>query len=1026
MTSSSPGPTPVPGSGPPEAVKSGGGGRLYEHPLQVLAQHYAGNLAHNTVCQSAGLPQRTEVSVEEVRSRRKAARLQNTLSATSVPRTVGRTPRDPRRCGLPPLQSGRSPTPRTGPLEDSGIWTPPSPASRAADWGLWSSRPEEECGMDHVVGSLERLIPRVEREGFDEKWKAVGDWIEKYSNSREDNNVAVHAAKLLGIDLAPPSADDDYANKWPPRGPPRRTGPLPKQARGATVSGSLPSRARISTAVVVLDVLLSLIARSSPVMSQVAREVRSIILQAVFAGCGDSEPDGAVHIPDLTGDRLPKEEVDDAREAYRRTRQPFCGLVDGLRKKLGIMSEEIEGGDRKAERLLGVMDRGMAYWKGHLKSCILKAWSQVAKNRKREELMLKKQVEVETQRAKLEINLARATEKLQTTQRSKTDEVTRLTSELEDEKKARVTTESEARKVMEESEQVLREARDDGSRKVAELTADMDIAVQDRDAMSQLCRDITVCCLEGHPAESAVVAQCMPPGEVSVAEAGLEDTLCFWLNAVVERSGVPDAGQYKIKSMHDGIRLFIPYVMAAHFMAPTAVPRVLVDHAISPQTVQERAQRAIHAARMAGVSVSFDAATFAKPDSVRFHIVFASQLFARYTDPPSAGTHHSICVPQPLRPPSDHPLWKGPLPADASRWRERAQKAWERCCQLRASGAAIQGKMISSLLDMAAGGAKAAKPLDEGQRLLYVDAPLTLIEGDDTVPEAEVAPLRELLQQYCITLRSIFRYYATSDTRQVDESLSTDEIWKLLSDCRMTANKDPRNGISRGTADEIVGKAGKGKDGLGPTDFVRFLMRLAAVRIKGTSQLSDKLRTLLEKTVIRNANYSDTTEFLTSVYSPEVQGVLVTNKDWAQACFRAYCKAGAKGWLAQGKGKMEDRRMYIDDFVQLTSDMTLTDSVLTQQSIRQIFLQTVLSDEQSSDGSSEMGLTYQQFLECICVLAAFKSPLPYFPLSKRLARFFDVWWTPLLADVAKFKKVHDEYGQIMKSPAAAFARQTTN
>jgi len=318
-------------------------------------------------------------------------------------------------------------------------------------------------------------------------------------------------------------------------------------------------------------------------------------------------------------------------------------------------------------------------------------------------------------------------------------------------------------------------------------------------------------------------------------------------------------------------------------------------------------------------------------------------------------------------------------------------------------------------------GRQAARPLDAAQRSMYVDAPLKTgaepYVPDDFVPQTEMGPMQELLQEHCVTMRSIFRYYATSDVRQVDESLSSDEIWRLLTDCRMTTSKDTRNGISRGVAEDLVKKAALGKEALDPTDFVRFLIRLAAVRVKGSTSVTDKLKTLLEKTILRYANYSDTKPFLTQVYSAEVQSLLTSHKDWCAAIYRAYCKGGKGGWL--GAKAAADRRMYIDEFVQLCTDLTLTDSILTQQSIRQVFLQTVLSDEKRDDGSTgELGLTYHQFLECICVLAAFKSPLPYFPLSRRVARFFDVWFMPLLSDGGKFKKVHDEYQQLIKQQSA--------
>eukprot|EP01065_Artemidia_motanka_P034372 TRINITY_DN4173_c0_g1_i1.p1 TRINITY_DN4173_c0_g1~~TRINITY_DN4173_c0_g1_i1.p1 ORF type:complete len:1033 (+),score=168.47 TRINITY_DN4173_c0_g1_i1:77-3100(+) len=997
------------------------GGHLYAQPLRVLTRHFGstvGLAGAQLMQQSSTLAQsRPAVSLQELRHRGRKRR-----SVHSGHRKHAKQ--------LPPLHGAvaalDSPSADDGQQRADTLRPTWDGAGIAAASGVqeWSLAPRtEECGIDHLVRSLERLIPRVQRDGFPDKWQAVGEWIDKYDDSRDIRNVTTHCASVLGIVLDPvesaPSTAE--ADMWPP---PRGPSP-PRRHRGRERRGTLlksPGKGRVASAAVLLDVLFTLLVKCSPSLRSVVREVRSTLLLSIFAGTS-ARPDECVPVPDFTATEFPRSDFEEAKGTYRTTRQPYSGLVDELMSKLGIAANELEAGEQKSERLLAVMDRGMAFWKGQLKQCIVRVWSNHLKTQRRIQTLEKQLNEADESRKKLDLSLKRALQTIRDLKDSHANEVAFLRQEVQTEKTQRAAAEAQLKELENEQDALLRNARDGGAKREVELQDQLERASKERDDLMLLCRDVTVHCLEGPPKQSAQLCRVQAATAGALKGQSLGASIVPWLNTVTAAAeGVADKSQYAVKSLSDTYRLLEPYILAMRFMAPDVITKAVADAALQPQTVQDRAHKVLDAARQLGLELPFGAEALTRANSVREHAFFCAALFGRYCDPTIGSTCSLANFPAVPRA-GEHPMWpKKSDPGTALKWRERMDKAWISLQRRREAGAAMRN--LAEAMALGDGDSVSAlSSVEEQQRAMYLgavpmDGPIP--ELDDVLPAEPRRQVMQAIQEVVLTnyraLRGIFRFYATSDSRHIDEQLSPDEVWKLLGDCKISSGKDSRAGVTRNQSDDVFRRAAGQKSMLGPTEFVRLLVRLAAVRVKGSMAVADKLQSFVERHVLPNANYSDTGDFRAQVYSNEVQSVLLSQRDLCVACFRSYCKS-SRSWLS---GKGGDKRMTIDEFSQLATDLTLPDSVLTQQSVRQIFLKLVSTDDAAEGQLAECaqnGLMYDQFVECLCCLAAFKSPAPYLPLSRRVARFFDIWFVPILQDASRFKKVHDELLLLQKQQA---------
>eukprot|EP01062_Namystynia_karyoxenos_P023569 TRINITY_DN19119_c0_g1_i1.p1 TRINITY_DN19119_c0_g1~~TRINITY_DN19119_c0_g1_i1.p1 ORF type:complete len:1081 (+),score=406.58 TRINITY_DN19119_c0_g1_i1:71-3313(+) len=1032
---------------------------LYEQPLGVLMRHYGstinmGGLAPPQQPQPYKPPESVgQASVQRLRSKRLRTQRGLVSRPSGSPRrgtSPGVDQKGSAKSGLlPPIrkeppcpivQSCRS---ESGEEEDEEEEeTPPrqrpGPRRRPSldKFGLWA-RPSVHNGLDHLVASLERLIPRLRCDGFSDKWQAVGEWIDKYDNNEEATNVASHCAQVLGVELQPqaPQSPSREADTWPPG----RPGASPRQRQGGTEvqrrpsnqnMHQPPSKSKVITATVVLDVLLSMMTRSVPVLRPVALEVRNRLCCALFAGQG-VPPNQPVSVPDMTRSDFPVAEFEAAREEYRCSRKPYCTVADELMQKLGMAANELEFGEKKTDKLVSVMQRGMTFWQWQLMMVIVRAWSAHVKQRRRWDEQQARAGEIDAARITARAEVLRLQRDIRDMQEKHAVQLEAMREQLEQEKEDKNKTEEQMRMVMIENDMLLKVNREGGTRQLAELREQLEAAHKELDSFRMICRHFTVNCCEGHPVQ--VARQHKIDHVVSdYADRPLDDVVIEFLNSCIDKQElaqppIPDVKKYRVSTLSNGMALLEPYGLAMQYFAPDVVSRAELDAMLAQQTVQERAAKVVAAAAQVGMRLHVPAAELAKPHSATSHLAFSAALFARFADPLGAARLTDVppSTGQELVDGGEHPLWPcAQEPTSAQQWEERISQAWARRKQWVGAAGTVLSSATQVLLSKATGGGgrRELSEQEQAEMQLFVTAPTVFDqEGESqelfasTQPRpGDVESVQQVLRDSFLQLRGVFGYYAGCDIKVIDGLLSTEEFWKMLSDCKLTTAKDGKSGLSRAQADEMFRKVAGGQ-ALDQSGFCKLLFRLAAARVKGNAHLSEKLRTLLDRYVLPNSNATDVDEFREQVYQPTVQTVLASHRDLSVACFRSYCRGARGAWMGSTKTKdgKDDRRMGRDDFAQLVTDLTLTDSVLTQQAVKQIFIQMVQGEGAEEDPAA-CGLSYGQFLECLCCIAAFKSPAPYLPLSRRVARFFDMFFVPMLSDTARFKKVHDELIAVQK------------
>eukprot|EP01062_Namystynia_karyoxenos_P018043 TRINITY_DN16683_c0_g1_i1.p1 TRINITY_DN16683_c0_g1~~TRINITY_DN16683_c0_g1_i1.p1 ORF type:complete len:1146 (+),score=352.80 TRINITY_DN16683_c0_g1_i1:85-3438(+) len=923
---------------------------------------------------------------------------------------------------------------------------------QADDWGLWGD-PEPECGFDRLVGSLQRLLPKIERDGFADKWAEVAEWISKYDCDRDQHYIGAHADAefyhVLQANLLRSSVGQEQ-----------------KDELGV---GDIPSKDMLSTACVMLDVLLSTLVRSSPKLLSACRQSRSILMRALFASKDAAD---AVSVPNLTGATFPEKEWKQAKAVYAG-RRPYGTLVDDVMRKLGMAAEDVEAGERKAERLIAVMDRGMAFWKGELRKCIVRVWRAHVRVTKYIAAKVKKLGEVEKHNANLEEALKQVQEKLAATLVSASEETTMLREKLAESRAAREQAEQEHKGYMGRIAQLIEEEQEKVQRVNNELQSQVALLTSQQEDFCTICKDFTMSCMEGPQWEAAQQERLGHLVGARTQETTLEACVLEWLNACIGAVEGIDAEKCKVASFADGHQMFGAYVIAMHFMSPERIKREEVDAILQPQDVQEKAKRVLELVQQMDLSVGVRLGDLINPNARAQHALLAAALMQRFCDPALARACSQRQLVGSTPDGWEHPLWpRAQVLRSSAEWRARIEQGWERAQRWRALGAAANSFALDTMINIIqGGGAERLSEKEQEDRALYVDDPLPaelppspeaeetaepllspvsptspsarrgsasdakladLLPSDPFARQKEAEQVRGVLSAHYRVVRNVFLYYATADVRSVDQELSAEEVWRLLSDCKLTSAKDSKNGLARTLVDDLVRRsAGRSNAELQPTHFCRLLIRLAAARVKGPLPLSEKLDTLLTRHILPYCNYSDADEFRQLLYTPNVQGVLGANGDLALACFRGYGRSGARGgWVR--KETAADRRLTLDEFCQLATDLTITDSILTHDAVKHIFMKlgspsaapaspepgSPTSETSESHASGMVGITYQGFLECLCGIAAFKTPAPYLPLFKRISRFFEMWFVPILSDSSRFKAVHGELDKLQKAAAA--------
>eukprot|EP01065_Artemidia_motanka_P016990 TRINITY_DN20554_c0_g1_i1.p1 TRINITY_DN20554_c0_g1~~TRINITY_DN20554_c0_g1_i1.p1 ORF type:complete len:1126 (+),score=339.65 TRINITY_DN20554_c0_g1_i1:45-3380(+) len=970
----------------------------------------------------------------------------------------------------------------TGPHQE------PRHETRAAVVVADTDPPPPQRGFGRLVSSLRRLLPRVDGEGLEDKWAALSEWLDKFHNDPDAAVVSRACEALLGVsgDAAVdggPLADKQAARRGQPAPEGADSADALRELQGeAKTSDRLPGRYIVAAACVVLDQLLLLAVRAFPVAAAAARTARRVLLAAVYAHAGFNDRAEAmspssrrqrgrmVVVPNLAGCRA--EALAPAVSSYA-SRRCWAHVVDVAERKLRRVAKEVEISEARGEKLVLVMENACEIRERQLCGIILRSWRAFV-DRMRSAALQEEQhkadvaaaVRMTRDRALAKERLTRAT--LDSKHREALAHVTQEKQALAEQLETVRAQLRDTRAEKDAAEVREQEQRDRADR----LTVRLDALSKELQEMAALMKNTVMQSFEGSEWE-VLRQQSMERHAVAMADAcggdsnaACSDALLGWLNAVVLASGRADAERFTVRSFVVGERLLGPYMLVMHYMSPGHVTRKMVDQVLSSDEDVVRASVVLKSAALLDVVLPLTPEELCNPAAVPQQILVVATLFQRFSDvqlsqacglqplqvPPSMAVGAEDCLTWPEAaqqqwPLQSHPLWAAaPPPTAASWWRERVHKAQERARLWRAAAAAVHSLCVDVLLSKVQGREGGiVTDQERRQRPLFVDAVVAELKGPsgegaksdplcDVTPKdvaqraSEAEAVRSVLAEHYRVLRRVFLFYATGDSRQGDLELSPEEVWRFLSDAKLTQGKG-RDGPGRAQVDDLFrrcndGGLSKSDPTLNPTEFSRLLLRYAHKytgrgpviqrRAPGASplklRLSDKLRILLERFVLQNVNYADCTEIRIAVYSERAQLVLNNYRDLILATFRTFARCKPKGWLKSGQTQMG-----MDDWVEVCDCMSITDQVLGHEAVRQVFLKMQDVDQAQGVGQEALMLTNREFTECLCTIALYKTPAPYLPFHRRLDRFFEVWFLPTFGDSGRFRRVTEELNKLRQA-----------
>eukprot|EP01062_Namystynia_karyoxenos_P041066 TRINITY_DN2988_c0_g2_i2.p1 TRINITY_DN2988_c0_g2~~TRINITY_DN2988_c0_g2_i2.p1 ORF type:complete len:951 (+),score=360.58 TRINITY_DN2988_c0_g2_i2:1658-4510(+) len=873
---------------------------------------------------------------------------------------------------------------------------------------------DSASGFAHLVRTLRRLLPSVRGNGLGEKWRAVGDWCSRYEEDLDAAAVADASSFILGGGLAPTSP-----------------------TRGAGSPGGTRRRI-IAAACTSLDLIFAFLARAHPLLAPAAREVRKVLLNSCFSG-----PDAAAPAPVPAIWKLRKRDASEMNDALVVARQSYEGrhplgpMVDALKSKLGAVAGDVESQASQIDKLMAVMYRGIGFWQNQLLKRLLRGWRAymrferaAARDRHAADRAARRvKEEAQQQAAKKQAQaLAELQEDFQGKLEHMDQAMKKMRQEVEESRRRAVTAERHAEEL---------ELRFEGERKQLQLR------VEDLVAQREEWREAALAVFHQHsfvPAwekyrqddlEQFAVVLGVPHRHDRPEQSAkpVDRQLLDWVNAMIALCRPEDSDRLHAESfMHGQHKLIDPYVVVMHCMAPELVSKEIVDQQLACNSDLLKAQMFLNAARLFGLDLPVEAAELVNPTSTPQHVLIVCLLFHRFADSGLA----SACGMPPCVPPADFKPPKLPMPqtpADISVEMEKAKRniqKW-RCAGARALSLAVE-VMLAKIQNK---DSRIVSEQERAQLAMFVHDALneeSLQRISDLLPrepeplKAEVDALREVLLDSYRALRKVYIYYSTSDSRAADQEISPDEMWKLVTDAKVT---NAKQGFSRVVIDDlnrkVLGNIPGGKVPLlNPTNYTIFLFRLADYRypakgVNATKPLSARLRLLLERHVLRHCNYVDIDDFRDEVYSVPVQAVISSRQDLVLATFNAYSKAaGPISFIS----KTRELRMAIGDFCEVVGAMNIIDGGLSFDAVRHVFLKIRDFECDSEPTVGEWTATYHEYVECLCCIAVYKFPAPFLPLARRLSRFFEMHFVPAFADSSQ-RKVREEYFKIIRNRKGA-------
>ena len=252
--------------------------------------------------------------------------------------------------------------------------------------------------------------------------------------------------------------------------------------------------------------------------------------------------------------------------------------------------------------------------------------------------------------------------------------------------------------------------------------------------------------------------------------------------------------------------------------------------------------------------------------------------------------------------------------------------------------------------------------------------PKVLMEEQDEVY------LRDVLESSKARLMDIYRYYASSDHKAMDTVLSKEELDAFLQDCNLEGNrKKPRRGTvvtprRKSSVSSPMKSAGDEKEGsvhLMPVDFVEHLLNYAAQRRDG-KRLYQSFASMMETNVQPSASFVCSEAFRKQVFEAETQAELKAARQGLFGAYQKYSYGNKNGLDWKGFKKMLD-------------DYKVADESLSHYTMQQVFIRM----KATAHLSTEVFKSYAEFQVDLCVLAVYRMPAPFIPLSVKTRSFIE-------------------------------------
>eukprot|EP01062_Namystynia_karyoxenos_P070469 TRINITY_DN65845_c0_g1_i1.p1 TRINITY_DN65845_c0_g1~~TRINITY_DN65845_c0_g1_i1.p1 ORF type:complete len:1160 (+),score=285.29 TRINITY_DN65845_c0_g1_i1:455-3481(+) len=821
-------------------------------------------------------------------------------------------------------------------------------------------------GFQDLAKSLRRLLPQLQGQGgLSYKWRELAQWIDKFHVDRDVEKLAERCELLL---------EQVYSMQ-----------------AGRAVKH--PNPVVTKTVLVLFEQLIGVIEQALPRLRDVAVAVRAEVLDAILVSGGPEEP----VLPNLL-------DAADSAEVRRLATQaetelsgkPYYALVREIAQRVGKAEEDIMREEFIREKQMAVMDRGMNFWQMETQKLILKAWRVI---RNWEQRLKEKEVELKGERMrveKLQVELRHARIQALRDQDELKEKVEQLTAQVALRDKDLGTVLKERDLVRTERDEALTIIQDQN--KTIEAKNDqIRVLSTEAAAMDQLLEDTLRDDLQG------------PAWEVQRQEehaSFFEDPLAMsqatalaaWYNAVL--SAASAAGQYDVRI--SGFEL-IPSVLDAHIivmhhMSPHAVVGSLVDGCLITETPRGKAEQVIKAAQSLELGLVLIPNNLLRPPLHALHNMrLAAALFERFADsglanareltPLSAGA--DIRVEHMLSPQAGNRGRRAPRPA--SHWKFRIASTIRRLWRLRAAAASAQLLVIETALGQL-----------NGKLELRSLGEAALVEHDRVC----VQPWDDSSDSFA----SVSKYFSGSTQERYDERVQIASVVdaNYYTICRLHEQyclgrlsalesalrlsndaKLPPRTFSKEKVGECLSDLGIAHDAssMGYTEFEHLLLRLAEERnrlSKDGRSPGERLNMLLQRHIIAHARWSSPNELRLRVFQQDVQEVLGVHNTLCARIFVYFIERDKKA-------KVKDA-MRLDIFCDLAQEAGIVDSSLTKDVVREtVYMMHGVPDDEA------VTLDYFQFLEALCVLAMWKTPAPFVPLSAKVGRLFELYFVPQLS-----------------------------